>query len=452
MGKQAMGSIACNQLMRTDTLLLLLSYPQKPLTKTRTIELINFERLGAGQNATIAVMSYSGYDIEDAIVMNKASLDRGFGRCCVMRRYPCPLQRYASGTSDKVQPPPKPLARKAGQGRNVTGYGGLKKYACLDEDGLARPGDLLQDQNVMVNKWVPEESSRRVQSDTKQEVPYLEKPLYFKNQVPGYVDRVIVTENDESSKVIKVIVRHTRRPELGDKFSSRHGQKGVIGTIVQQEDMPFTEQGICPDLIMNPHGFPSRMTVGKLLELVGSKAAVLDGTFNYGTAFGGTKIEEINKKLVRYGFHPSGKDYLTSGITGEPLQCYIFTGPVYYQKLKHMVIDKVHARARGPRLVLTRQPTEGRSKDGGLRLGEMERDCLVSYGASSMLIERLMLSSDVFQASVCKRCGVFCHAKVCSMCGQRSVVPVRLPYACKLLFQEMTAMNVFPRLVVGERR
>ncbi|KAK8780092.1 hypothetical protein V5799_018570 [Amblyomma americanum] len=193
---------------------------------------------------------------------------------------------------------------------------------------------------------------------------------------------------------MKLLLRQTRRPEIGDKFSSRHGQKGVVGLIAQQEDLPFNDQGICPDLIMNPHGFPSRMTVGKLIELLAGKAGVLNGKFHYGTAFGGSKVQDVGEELIRRGFNYQGKDCLTSGITGEPLSAYIYMGPIYYQKLKHMVMDKVHARARGPRAVLTRQPTEGRSRDGGLRLGEMERDCLIGHGASMLLLERLMLSSD----------------------------------------------------------
>jgi DNA-directed RNA polymerase III subunit RPC2 len=193
-----------------------------------------------------------------------------------------------------------------------------------------------------------------------------------------------------------MLVRHTRRPELGDKFSSRHGQNGVVGTIISQEDFPFSGMGVCPDLIMNPHGFPLRMTVGKMIELLGGKAGCLSSNFHYGTAFGGTKVEHCGKLLVERGFAYGGKDYITSGITGEPLAAYIFMGPIYYQKLKHMVLDKMHERAKGPRMLLTRQPTEGRSRDGGLRLGEMEHDCLIAYDASNLILERLMISSDCF--------------------------------------------------------
>lgn len=200
---------------------------------------------------------------------------------------------------------------------------------------------------------------------------------------------------------------------------------------------------------MNPHGYPSRMTVGKLLELMGSKAAVLDGKFRYGTAFGGDKIEQLSQALIDNGYNYLGKDYVTSGVTGEPLSAYIYFGPVYYQKLKHMVSDKMHARATGPRAALTRQPTEGRSRDGGLRLGEMERDCLIGYGASNLLLERLMISSDAFEVDVCSKCGLIGYSGWCNMCKSSShVASMKMPYACKLLFQELQSMNIVPRLTL----
>ena len=220
--------------------------------------------------------------------------------------------------------------------------------------------------------------------------------------------------------------------------------------------MPFSERGICPDMIMNPHGFPSRMTVGKMLELIGGKAGVLDGRFHYGTAFGGDKVSAISETLVRHGYSYTGKDFLTCGVTGEPLAAYIFMGPVYYQKLKHMVLDKMHARARGPRVVLTRQPTEGRSRDGGLRLGEMERDCLIGYGASMLILERLMISSDQFEVQVCTKCGVLGYyhhvlqSGMCSLCkSSQNMEHMKLPYACKLLFQELQSMAILPRITVA---
>eukprot|EP01097_Dermamoeba_algensis_P004902 TRINITY_DN3142_c0_g2_i1.p1 TRINITY_DN3142_c0_g2~~TRINITY_DN3142_c0_g2_i1.p1 ORF type:complete len:220 (-),score=33.02 TRINITY_DN3142_c0_g2_i1:39-698(-) len=215
--------------------------------------------------------------------------------------------------------------------------------------------------------------------------------------------------------------------------------------------MPFNDLGICPDIIMNPHGFPSRMTVGKMIELLAGKAGVLEGKMHYGTAFGGDSVQMLSSILIQNGYNYSGKDMLTSGITGETLSAYIFFGPIYYQKLKHMVMDKMHARARGPRAVLTRQPTEGRSREGGLRLGEMERDCLIGYGAASLIMERLMLSSDVFTVHVCMKCGLCGYSNWCQYCmSTAEVTQVKIPYACKLLFQELLSMNIVPKLSLSD--
>jgi DNA-directed RNA polymerase III subunit RPC2 len=271
----------------------------------------------------------------------------------------------------------------------------------------------------------------------------MKSPMIYRSPIPSYVDRVILTTSPDTPELIKIMLRQTRRPELGDKFSSRHGQKGVCGMIIPQEDMPFNEQGWCPDLIMNPHGYPSRMTVGKLIELIAGKSAVLDGKFKYGTAFAGDKIEDIGKILVSNGFSYTGKDLLYSGITGEPLSCFVFQGPIFYQRLKHMVVDKMHARSRGPRAMLTRQPLEGRSKEGGLRLGEMEKDCVLGYGASCLLLERLMLSSDLFCAYICGKCGYLAMEGFCQYCGDgANVGKIKMPYAFKLLTQELMSMNI----------
>ncbi|XP_057526773.1 DNA-directed RNA polymerase III subunit 2-like isoform X1 [Amaranthus tricolor] len=450
MGKQAMGNIAYNQLFRMDTLLYLLVYPQRPLLTTKTIELVKYDNLGAGQNATVAVMSYSGYDIEDAIVMNKASLDRGFGRCIVMKKKSGIMQRYENNTSDRILPPKK------------EGYFAEKMQA-LDDDGIAAPGQIVRQDDILINKQTPMVTrgsmAREIPDSQYRPTPFKQSGLAGDNSV---VDRVALFSDKNDNMCINFIIRQTRRPEVGDKFSSRHGQKGVCGTIVQQEDLVFSERGICPDLIMNPHGFPSRMTVGKMIELLGGKAGVSCGRFHYGSAFGeksghADKVETISETLVQHGFSYNGKDFLYSGITGEPLQAYIFMGPIYYQKLKHMVLDKMHARGFGPRAILTRQPTEGRARNGGLRVGEMERDCLIAYGASNLIYERLMVSSDPFQVQVCRLCGLLGYynhklkAGICSFCKNGdNISTLKLPYACKLLFQELQSMNIVPRLKLAD--
>lgn len=356
MGKQAIGAIAYNQLNRIDTLLYLMVYPHQPMVKTKTIELIGYDKLPAGQNATVAVMSYSGYDIEDALVINKASLDRGFGRCQVMRKAATMIKTYPNATYDRLADP-----------------GTFFKDQALEIDGIAAVGARIETDQILINKQVPEAPMSNTGQVQPSEIKWRPQPVSYKYPEHSYVDRVLVTTNEEDHQLFKLLIRQTRRPELGDKFSSRHGQKGVCGVIVQQSDMPFNDRGINPDIIMNPHGFPSRMTVGKMIELLAGKAGVIKGELQYGTVFGGSKVADMSQILIEHGYNYSGKEYVTSGITGEPLEAYIFFGPVYYQKLKHMVLDKMHARARGPRATLTRQPTEGRSRDGGLRVGEMER-------------------------------------------------------------------------------
>ncbi|GLH02785.1 DNA-directed RNA polymerase I subunit RPA2 [Gryllus bimaculatus] len=372
MGKQAMGTIGYNQRNRIDTLMYNIVYPQIPMVKTRTIELINFDKLPAGQNATIAVMSYS------------------YGRCLVYRNAKCTLKRYANRSFDRILGP----LMDAATGKIIF------KHDILDKDGICSPGEKVENRQVLVNKSMPSLTQNPV-NNMESQPEYIEVPVQYKGPVPSYIERVMISSDSENSNLIKILLRQTRRPEIGDKFSSRHGQKGVT------------------DMIMNPHGFPSRMTVGKLLELLAGKAGVLDGKFHYGTAFGGSRVEEVCDELIKHGYNYQGKDYFYSGTTGESYLAYIYSGPVYYQKLKHMVQDKMHARSRGPRAVLTRQPTEGRSREGGLRLGEMERDCLIGYGAR-------------------------CH----SCQSSAAVSSIEIPYACKLLFQELQSMNIVPRLTL----
>ena len=437
MGKQAIGAIATNQLTRIDSILYLLVYPQKPLVKTRAIELIKYDKLPAGQNAVVAVMSYSGYDIEDALVLNKASCDRGFARCQVFRKYNTILRSWSNGLEERVGDP--------------TYENGvpIRQHALLDEHGLARVGEKVSAGEVYIMKQTPIDPHRStgIGNDFGLGRGFKDQPLVYRLPDPSYIDKVMVSAMESHNKIIKILTRQTRRPEVGDKFSSRHGQKGVVGLIAEQVDMPFTDEGIVPDIIMNPHGFPSRMTVGKMLELVSGKAGILAGDLQYGTAFGGSKVQDMGDILISHGFSYGGKDFVTSGITGESMPAYVFFGPIYYQKLKHMVMDKMHSRARGPRATLTRQPMEGRSRDGGLRLGEMERDCLISYGASQLLIERLMLSSDAHVVEICERCGLMGYSGYCQTCKKtEGMTKMTIPYAAKLLIQELLSMNVAARI------
>lgn len=415
MGKQAMGFVGYNQHLRFDTIIQSLVYPQKPLVNTLGAERCDYSKLPAGQNSIIAVLSYSGYDIEDAIVLNKASLERGFQRCIVTKRY-----------LSSIRKEPQDIF--------------LSSEEC--SGGIRAPGERVTDGMILANKHTPLLEEKTNSSIEKK---YQKEGLIYSGIRHSYVDRVSISDID-GKIVAKLMLRQTRQPEIGDKFSSRHGQKGVCGIIVQQEDMPFSTSGVCPDIIMNPHGFPSRMTVGQLFEVVSAKKASLEGEIVDGSVFNST-VHDVCADLIKHGFSYDGNECFVSGVTGKQIPCYVFTGPVYYQKLKHMVEDKIHGRARGPRTLLTRQPTEGRGRDGGLRFGEMERDCLIGHGAMSLIVERLVISSDLFEIFVCS-CGFILYREWCHECKTSdSIETVQLPYACKLLFQELLSMGILPRVV-----
>jgi DNA-directed RNA polymerase II subunit RPB2 len=282
----------------------------------------------------------------------------------------------------------------------------------------------------------------------------------LKHSENGKIDSVVLTVNEEGKTFTKVKMRSVRIPQIGDKFASRHGQKGTIGMTYKQEDMPFTREGIVPDLIINPHCIPSRMTIGHLLECLSSKVAALNGHEGDATPFQNADskntVESISAKLHGLGYQHRGNEVMYNGFTGKKMEVMIFLGPTFYQRLKHMVDDKMHSRGRGPVQILTRQPTEGRSRDGGLRFGEMERDCMISHGAARFLKERLFEVSDSYSMHICETCGLICQANLteqkfeCTVCqSSQSICRVNIPYACKLLMQELMAMQISPRLRVG---
>eukprot|EP00917_Polyrhabdina_sp_WS-2016_P028450 GHVP01060756.1.p1 GENE.GHVP01060756.1~~GHVP01060756.1.p1 ORF type:complete len:1091 (+),score=117.69 GHVP01060756.1:543-3815(+) len=416
MARQAMGVIGENQNKRCDGVILSLVYPQIPLVMTESTEASGYRELPAGTNSIIAVTSFSGYDVEDALVLNKASLERGYQRCTVTKKTLAACQKYPNNTCDFIRP------------------------RFDKQDGIVSPGEIVKDGGVLFNKFLPIQ-----RPDGK----FKSGCVFYKHHTEAVVEKVVVSSSEEKT-IAKIMLRQTRSPEIGDKFSSRHGQKGVCGIICPQEDMPFTENGVSPDIIMNPHGFPSRMTVGKLIEVVASKNAAVDGRYIDGTAFR-ANTEDLCTELMKKGFSYSGKETMISGITGKEMPCDIFVGPVYYQRLKHMVSDKIHARARGPKTVMTRQPTEGRGRDGGLRVGEMERDCLIGHGASSLLYERLVYSSDLTKVLVCEECGMITYREWCSGCNSGdSISKTDIPYACKLLLHELISMGILPKLILGD--
>ncbi|OYT40044.1 MAG: DNA-directed RNA polymerase subunit B [Desulfurococcales archaeon ex4484_58] len=449
MAKQSLGLYAANFQKRMDSRGHFLHYPQKPLVRTRIMEVNGYDERPAGQNMVVAVMSFTGYNIEDALIMNKSSVDRGLGRSTFFRLYTTIEYKYPGGQEDRITIPPS----------NIRGYRGPRAYEKLDEDGMTPPETYVEGGEVLIGKISPPRFLVAQEYTVGTGLTRQDSSVTVRHGEKGVVDVVMLTTDSEGNKLVKVRVRDLRIPELGDKFASRHGQKGVLGLLVPQYDMPFTEEGIVPDLIINPHAFPSRMTVGQLMESIAGKAAALEGKFVDATPFYKEPIENHMMVLKRHGYLSTGEEVLYDGRTGELIKTPIFIGIVYYQKLHHMVADKIHARATGPIQILTRQPTEGRSRQGGLRWGEMEVDCLVGHGAASLLKETLVDRSDRAVMYVCELCGhIGWYDRVrgvymCPIHGEKGrLKPVEVSYAFKLLVQELMSMCIMPRLKIGDIR
>jgi len=440
--RQALGLYAANFPVRLDVDVSLLHYPQKPIVRSFVYDSINF--YPAGQNMVVAVLPYEGYNMEDAVILNKASVERGIGRSTFYRPYTSVELQYTGGMSDEITIPTK----------DVGGYKTEQSYRFLEDDGLVYPEAQLVGSDVVIGKTSPPKflSDMGEMSIAKSRK---ENSVMVRQEEKGTVDGVFLTVDSEGNRIARVRTRDLRFPEVGDKYATPHGQKGVIGAIIPDEDVPFTAQGVKPDVIFNPHGIPSRMTVGYLIELLAGKIGCLSGKVVDGTAFSGQSVDELENQLQELGFRYDGKETMYNGITGKPLDVKIYIGNMYYLKLRYMVANKIHARGFGKVTLLTRQPVEGRSKAGGLRLGEMEQQALVAHGASLLLKERY--DSDKTIVHVCTKCGAMAikdqlrNRDICPLCGLSKIEPIEVAYAFKLFMEELMSLHIFPHLILKNK-
>lgn len=447
--KQAEGLYATNFNQRFDSRAYLLFYPQTPIVTTSAYTSTNIRNHPSGQNFVVALSTYYGYNMADAIVLNKAAVDRGLGRSIFYKTYSDEERRYPGGQRDRFKIPPA----------TAEGYMGENVYAKLSDDGIIEPEMQVEEGEALVGKVAPPRFLEENIGAGGLEEKVRDDSTVLKTGERGVVDSVILTESTGATKIVKIRVRSLKVPENGDKFASRHGQKGVVALIVPQEDMPFTSEGVIPDLLLNPHSIPTRLTFGHLLEMLAGKAASMKGSHIDGTAFtkkGTDRLEEYGNILEKRGFEPNGNEVLYDGITGMPFRAQVFTGVVYYNRLYHMVSNKIQVRSRGKVQILTHQPTEGKARQGALRFGEMERDALIGYGASLLLKERLLDQSDKTEVLICKDCGSIGYydyikkAMVCPLCHGSSFSEVEISYAFKVLLDEIKSLHILPTIKLNE--
>ena len=443
MGKQAIGVYATNFNERMDKTSYVLNYPARPLVDTRLMNIIKLNKIPSGCNINVAIMTHTGYNQEDSLLVNKGSIDRGLFQANIYHTEKDEDKQKING-DEEVRCKPDPNKTKGMKFAN---------YNKVNSEGLMPENTLVENRDVIIAKVIPIKENR---NDHTKVIKFEDQSKIYKACEEVYIDKNYTDKNGDGYNFAKVRLRALRRPVIGDKFSSRHGQKGTIGNIIPEQDMPFTSDGMRPDIIINPHAIPSRMTIGQLKETLLGKVLVQLGLMGDGTSFGDMDVNIISNKLLELGYEAHGNEILYDGITGEQIHTKIFMGPVFYQRLKHMVSDKAHSRSIGPMVNLTRQPAEGRSRDGGLRFGEMERDAMISHGASRFTKGRMYDSSDKYSVYVCKNCGLVAsyndqqHIHVCKTCQNRvDFAYVEIPYSCKLLFQELITMNVVPRLITN---
>ena len=439
-GKQAMGMYVTNYDNRMDKTAYVLSYPMRPLVDTRIMNMLNLNSIPSGLQVVVAIMTHSGYNQEDSILFNKGAIERGLFQATIYHAEKDEDKKIHGDEEIRCKPDPSKTK-------------GMKfaNYDKLNSDGVIPENTLIENRDIIIAKIQPIKENR---NDHTKVIKYQDQSRLYRTREETYVDKNYMDRNGDGYKFCKVRTRTVRKPVIGDKFSSRHGQKGTIGNIIPECDMPYNEDGLKPDIIINPHAIPSRMTIGQLKETLLGKVLLELGLFGDGTSFGEHNIADICKELLKVGYESKGNELLYNGLTGEQIETSIFMGPAFYQRLKHMVNDKQHSRSIGPMVNLTRQPAEGRCRDGGLRFGEMERDCMVSHGASRFTKGRLYDASDKFQVHACKKCGMIAsyndkkNVHHCRTCDNRTdFALVKIPYACKLLFQELLTMNIAPRIM-----
>jgi DNA-directed RNA polymerase II subunit RPB2 len=440
MGKQAIGIYVTNYARRMDKTAYVLTYPHRPLVDTRLMQMIQLAEIPSGAPLIVAIMSYTGYNQEDSVLVNQGAIDRGMFSATIYHTEKDEDKKINGDEEVRCRPDPsKTKGMKFGN------------YDKINQRGIMPANTFIENRDIIMGKVIPIKDNR---NDPTKIIKYEDVSRAYHTCEECYVDKSYIDSNGEGYCFCKVRIRAFRKPVIGDKVSSRMGQKGTIGNIIPERDMPFTKEGIRPDIIINPHAIPSRMTIGQLKETLLGKVLVNLGLFGDGTSFGDFEIKDISKELLKVGFEMNGNELLYNGLTGEQIKSDIFIGPVFYQRLKHMVNDKQHSRSIGPMVNFTHQPAEGRSRDGGLRFGEMERDAMVGHGASRFTRGRMYDSSDKYEVHVCRKCGMVAaynderSIHLCKTCDNRAdFALVQIPYACKLLFQELATMNIAPRIM-----
>ena len=440
MGKQAIGIYVTNYQRRMDKTAYVLTYPHRPLVDTRLMQMIQLAEIPSGAPLIVAIMSYTGYNQEDSVLVNQGAIDRGMFSATIYHTEKDEDKKINGDEEIRCHP-------------DTSKTKGMKfgNYDKLNQRGVMPVNTFIENRDIIMGKVIPIKDNR---NDPTKIVKYEDISRVYHTSEECYVDKSYIDSNGEGYCFCKVRIRAFRKPVIGDKVSSRMGQKGTIGNIIPERDMPFTKDGIRPDIIINPHAIPSRMTIGQLKETLLGKVLVNLGLFGDGTSFGEYDIKDISKELLKVGFEMNGNEILYNGLTGEQIKSDVFIGPVFYQRLKHMVSDKQHSRSIGPMVNFTHQPAEGRSRDGGLRFGEMERDAMVGHGASRFTRGRMYDCSDKYEVHVCRKCGIIASYNdersihLCKTCDNRAdFALVQIPYACKLLFQELATMNVAPRIM-----